>query len=421
MKELVTYALESSICLMLFWIFYAVFLRADTRHTRNRAYLLMSVVLAVLIPLLNFRLRTGSPILPPEGLAGLLLPEAHITGSGTGAGLLADPAALITLVYITGAAVSGALFLTVGLRLLWMIAVSGNQGKIIRYEDDRPVCYSAFGYIFISSSIPAPDAERMIAHERNHLSRLHHIDLCITGLVNILQWFNPAAYLLRRSLMAVHEYEADSECINLGEEVTSYQQLLVSAVLNTRLSLISNTFSKSSLLKNRIIMMTKKKNGSTASLKLIMAIPLAALMIFAFSCKQTESQKIDSSGPEPVIEKSGLVYDTSGTSTDKNVFMVVEEMPTFPGGDSALLSYVYKNIKYPEDAKSKGIEGRVILRFVVDKLGNVTDIVVVRSVDPLLDQAAYEVLKNCPQWNPGKQGGLPVDVYYSIPIQFALR
>ncbi|HSO78402.1 MAG TPA: hypothetical protein VLQ76_07530, partial [Bacteroidales bacterium] len=209
MKELMTYALESSVCLLLFWCFYAAFLSGDTQHGRNRTYLLLSVILAALIPLLNFRLRSGSPIIPVEGLAQLLLPEVRVTGTGTGAGLFADPAALIVLVYGTGAAVSAVLFLSAVLRLLWLITTRGNPDKIISCIDDRHVCYSAFGYIFISNSIPKQDAERMIAHERNHLSRLHHIDLCITAIVTVLQWFNPAAYLLRRSLMAVHEYEAD--------------------------------------------------------------------------------------------------------------------------------------------------------------------------------------------------------------------
>ena len=418
MKELVTYALESSICLLLFWIFYAVFLSGDTQHVRNRTYLLLSVTLAALIPLLNLRLRSGSQILLPEGLAGLLLPEVRFTGSGTGAGLFADPVTMIVFVYITGAAVSATLFLSTGFRLLWLIATRGNPDKIITCEDDRPVCYSAFGYIFISGSIPQPDADRMIAHERNHLSRLHHIDLCIIGIVTVLQWFNPAAYLIRRSLMAVHEYEADSECINLGEEVTSYQQLLVSAVLNTRLSLISNTFSKSSLLKNRIIMMTKKKSGSISSLKLLLAVPLAASLLFAFSCNDLRKE----TAPAEPIDPTVGFYDSILLD---NVYNVVSEIPVFgidaAKSDENLFKWVLENLKYPQEAKEKGITGKVILSFIVDENGNVIRPEVIKSADPLLDQAAIDMLRKSPKWQPGINNGKPVKVKMALPVSFALN
>ncbi len=418
MKELVTYALESSACLLLFWLFYAAFLSGDTQHVRNRTFLLLSVTLAALIPLLNFRLRTGSPIIPAEGLARLLLPEIRVTGSATGAGLFADPVALIVFVYITGVAISATLFLSAGFRLLWLITTRGNHDKIITCEDDRPVCYSAFGYIFISGSIPKQDAERMIAHERNHLSRLHHIDLCITAIVTVLQWFNPAAYLIRRSLMAVHEYEADSECINLGEEVTSYQQLLVSAVLNTRLSLISNTFSKRSLLKNRIIMMTKKKSGSISSLKLLLAVPLAAFLFFTFSCNDMRKE---TAPPEPIDPALG-VYDSI---LKDNVFNVPSEMPVF-GTDAGksmenLVQWINLNLKYPDEAKEKGIMGKVILTFIVDENGNIIQPEVVRSADPLLDQAALDMIGKSPKWQPGLYNGKPVKVKMALPVSFALN
>jgi TonB family protein len=418
MKELLTYALESSICLLLFWFFYAAFLSGDTQHVRNRTYLLLSVTLAALIPLMNFRMITGSPVIPVDGLVRLLLPEVRITGSGSGAGLFADPVTLIVIVYLTGAAVSATLFLSTGIRLLWLIATRANQNKIITCQDDRPVCYSAFGYIFISGSIPKQDAERMIAHERNHLSRLHHIDLCITAIITVLQWFNPAAYLVRRSLMAVHEYEADSECLNLGEEVTSYQQLLVSAVLNTRLSLISNTFSKSSLLKNRIIMMTKKKSGSNSSLKLLLAVPLAAFLFFTFSCNDMRKE----TAPVEPIDPTVGFYDSILLD---NVYNVVTELPVF-GTDAAksnenLFKWILENLKYPQEAKEKGITGKVILSFIVDENGNIIRTEVIKSADPLLDQAAIDLLIKSPKWQPGLNNGKPVKVKMALPVSFALN
>ncbi len=342
----------------------------------------------------------------------------RVTGSGTGAGLFADPVSVIVFVYITGAAVSAILFLSTGFRLLWLITTRGNHDKIITCEDDRPVCYSAFGYIFISDSIPKQDAERMIAHERNHLSRLHHIDLCIAAIVTVLQWFNPAAYLIRRSLMAVHEYEADSKCIILGEEVTSYQLLLVSAVLNTRLSLISNTFSEKSLLKNRIIMMTKKKSGSISSLKLLLAVPLAAFLFFTFSCNDMRKE----TAPAEPIDPTVGFYDSILLD---NVYNVVTEMPVFgidaAKSDENLFKWILENLKYPSAAKEKGITGKVILTFIVDENGNTIRPEVVKSADPLLDQAALDMIGKLPKWQPALNNGKPVKVKMALPLSFALN
>ena len=103
------------------------------------------------------------------------------------------------------------------------------------------------------------------------------------------------------------------------------------------------------------------------------------------------------------------------------VFAVVEEMPNYPGGDLELLKNITKNITYPPEAKEQGVQGKVILRFVVTAEGKVEDISVVRGVHPLLDAEAIRVMSKVSDWIPGKQGGRPVDVYYSVPISFALK
>ena len=105
----------------------------------------------------------------------------------------------------------------------------------------------------------------------------------------------------------------------------------------------------------------------------------------------------------------------------KDVFVVVEEMPQFPGGDTALMNFIFRNVQYPKEAKEKGIQGRVIIRFAVSYLGGIEQIGVIKGVDPLLDAEAIRVIKMLPDWKPGKQGGKPVNVWYSIPVTFALK
>ena len=103
------------------------------------------------------------------------------------------------------------------------------------------------------------------------------------------------------------------------------------------------------------------------------------------------------------------------------VFDVVEEMPSFPGGQGALMSYLYSNTKYPVVAQENGVQGRVIISFVVERDGSISDVKVARSVDPSLDREAQRVVKSMPRWSPGKQNGSTVRVKYTVPVVFRLQ
>jgi len=103
------------------------------------------------------------------------------------------------------------------------------------------------------------------------------------------------------------------------------------------------------------------------------------------------------------------------------VFVVVEEMPSFPGGEQALMEFIYSHIEYPEIAKENNIQGRVVVRFCVTYKGTVDQVSIIKGVDPSLDNEAIRVIKMLPTWKPGKQGGKPVNVWYSVPINFQLK
>ena len=102
------------------------------------------------------------------------------------------------------------------------------------------------------------------------------------------------------------------------------------------------------------------------------------------------------------------------------VYDVVEQMPQFPGGQAAMMKFIADSLRYPSVAFENGIEGRVIVKFVVDCEGNIVNPLVVRSVDPLLDREAIRLVKSMPKWIPGRQNGKPVCVIYNVPIRFKL-
>ena len=116
-------------------------------------------------------------------------------------------------------------------------------------------------------------------------------------------------------------------------------------------------------------------------------------------------------------------FMTSTAQTKKNdmVFDVVEVMPQFPGGQIAMLQYIMKNIKYPEQAMKEGIQGRVAVRFIVEKDGSISDVKPILSVHPLLNKEAVRVVESMPKWTPGKQNGKPVRVRFNVPVMFKLN
>ena len=106
---------------------------------------------------------------------------------------------------------------------------------------------------------------------------------------------------------------------------------------------------------------------------------------------------------------------------DNKIFEVVEQKPSFPGGDGALMSWLSQNIKYPSIAAEVGVQGRVIVQFVVEKDGSITDVKIAKSVDPSLDKEAARVIKSMPHWIAGRQNGSPVRVRFTVPVTFKLQ
>jgi TonB family protein len=120
-------------------------------------------------------------------------------------------------------------------------------------------------------------------------------------------------------------------------------------------------------------------------------------------------------------ENGQVVKEESRNESEIKPFAVVEEMPVFPGGDYALLKYIGEKTIYPETAKAQNVQGKVIIRFCVTAEGGVSQISVLKGVSPDLDAEAMRVVKTLPVFNPGKQGGKPVPVWYMVPITFTLR
>ncbi len=216
---------------------------------------------------------------------------------------------------------------------------------------------------------------------------------------------------------------------------------------------MANSFTHSNL-KKRITMMLQKKSNSRARLKYAYILPLAVATVTAFAhpeiskqfeeissakvshfafttstnevknLPETTTSLLQENIPEmeftvkPVDKTKS--YPVSNATPQDSVFIAVEHMPEFPGGTSAMTKWVMKNLSYPESAAYKGIQGNVICSYIIEKDGSVSDIQVVRSIDPALDEEAKRVLMNLPKFTPGRHKGKEVRVKCSVPVRFTL-
>jgi len=165
-------------------------------------------------------------------------------------------------------------------------------------------------------------------------------------------------------------------------------------------------------------MKTRRNNPRQLILKILIVVPVVAVLIISVSsCGKSKSPELLLSDiappPPPPPIPSSLTADS--------IYQSADEMPLIPGGEAALFDYINANIIYPYAAKTKGIQGKIIVRFIVDAAGNVGSATILKGADPLLDEEALRVVRKLPKFKPGVKDGKAVAVYYVIPINFTLK
>ena len=272
--------------------------------------------------------------------------------------------------------------------------------------------FSFFRWIFVSPVNKTPSQlQQILMHEQAHVAQWHSADALLSQLFVAVFWFNPVAWLMRLQVRNNLEYLADRSVINGGTDKKAYQYHLLAVAYRTNVATITNNFNVLPL-KKRIKMMNKQTSNPLARFKYLLFVPLAvALLAMNSTAMRANVQK-------KVVKTTKVTKKTS--ATDK-VYEVCEQMPTFPGGDAALMKYLSENVKYPALAIKAQEQGRVVVSFTVEKDGAISDVKVARTVTPSLDAEAVRVVKAMPKWTPGKQGGQLVRVRYNVPVSFKLN
>jgi TonB family protein len=428
MNTLFIYMVKVAVYLFAFYLVYSIMLSRDTSYSRNRIFILLSLGSALIFPLIT--LQTLKPL--NIQFFGKFLSDVFVTATYNGTKVSNSVSSgngyleMIYSIYIIGVIVFVVKLLIDLFNLMFLIIRQKDEGsRIIRFHGFNTSGFSAMGYIFINIRLSPEEAGEIIRHEQNHLKQNHFIDIIFIEFVKAFQWFNPVVYLFNRSLRAVHEYQADQECLSSGVPIVNYQSLLLSQVFKSRAFNLTNSFSNPSLIKKRMVMMTKQRTSAIASAKMLIAVPVIAFIFLAISASKAELMPPP---PPPPPSQSSELKDNPKVVMEEPIkepnevpYVVVEEMPMFPGGDAALLKYIGENTRYPELAKEHNIQGRVIIRFCVTSKGSVSQISVLKGIDPELDKEAIRVVKTLPSFKPGSQGGKPVPVWYMVPISFNLK
>ncbi|MFA5329361.1 MAG: M56 family metallopeptidase [Prolixibacteraceae bacterium] len=482
MISFVNYLFESGISLSLFALVYFLFLRRETFFNVNRWFLLIAVIFSAVLPLLHIPFYAPQPTVLAEIT---ITPYVNLLSAVTiygatlthGAERFVLTYSLFGYIYLVGALFFAAKLFVQIYQIYRLIAKNRvvSNGKIKMVFLEREISpFSFLNYIFVGNNLRNTKGwEKMVEHEKQHIQQGHSVDVLVLEFVAVFQWFNPFFWMFRRALRENHEFLADHAVISKGTAASWYKQILINQYVGDQI-VLANNFNYS-LIKTRIKMISKIKSRKIASFKILIGFVLAVSLVAAFACEQKDSVKTEntSSGKTVSLDFDGHALQINGDSVgieklqdliqaagdyqivknsttgalelksksnkvdevvavsynkqeksaqeSSDVFVIVDTMPVYSGGDPALRKFIAQNVKYPSEASKKGIQGKVYVNFVVEKDGSVGMVKIVRGVDPSLDKEALRVVSLLSKWTPGMQKGQPVRVAYTMPINFALQ
>lgn len=407
MTAFLLYMLRSGLYLSVFYAFYLLVMRRTTFFRLNRLALLLGSALCALLPLLQVR---SAPLVAAAG-------PLSIVGRGDASQaetVASFPwSALLLALYIAGmCAVAG--YTVISVVQLHRRVASGTKTRIqgfitVILAQDMPSF--TFGKTIFIGRRDLEESPAIFAHETQHVTCRHYLDLFLFRVVQILWWWNPLVWIVRTELGLLHEYEADEGVIQKGIDATQYQLLLVRKAVGEQRFSLSSGFQHAQL-KNRIEMMLKPTTCGRMRLAYLALIPVLAVLVYA--CNSPKKNKTAA----PVQAE-----EAAAPEVDPLPFDTVEVKPSFNGGDAnEFAQWVNAHLNYPDAAKTAGVQGRVLIQFTVNADGSMSNAKVLRGVSPELDEESLRVVSSCPiKWTPGTQDGKPVPVTFNFPIVYKLK
>lgn len=450
MTEFLIYQGKAAIALAVFYMFYRLLLSKETFHHFNRIVLLGTAALSLVLPLcvITFKevvvvpaMRASSETFTGE-LAGTaaIVPEVSEPIWPVILCSLSALGALAVLVHVVFSIVGIRRMIRSGSRQ----ALESGETLIITETDTAP--FSWMKYIVISREDYESGYSQILTHEKAHIVLRHSWDILFVDMITALQWFNPAIWMLKADLRALHEFEADDAVLRSGAKIKEYQYLLIRKAVSKSGYSVANSFNHSTL-KARITMMLNKKSSRMSAWKALYVIPLVGISLAATAETRVNYQYEDQTPDNTeLVEKysTPIDKDTKISFKEKNLKngrvtvdeenevvtmiyygldgkegdeLIQNREPRFQGGGMLeFQKWVRDHIKYPEGVTS---EGRVDVSFTVSKDGGVTDVKILRGADAKLNEEAIRVVESSGNgWVPAIKDGKKISITMLIPIIF---
>ena len=398
------YLIELSVIHTALILGYWLFLRKERQYAIMRFYLIGSTILALTIPLLKLSglLFGGEETMMTVWLAPMPLGTAIVAPTSELSiwSQLLIGICVSTSVFFLFKLISGALYLIL---LEQKSSHEKFNGLYIRRAPNIDGSFTFFNWIFISDQIGKDQREydMILKHEKAHVSLGHSYDLMFFELFKVCFWYLPSTWFMLKEIKKIHEYQADA-CALKTCNVDQYSSILISSILKSNGLSLASSFHDGLIFKRLKAMKQQAKKVSPWKLGLLGSLSVILLVVFA--CNEDTGQKAKDSA------------DQNG-----EVFTVVEELPQYPGGMDALYKYVAGALKYPKQARTLGVEGRVNVQFVIEKDGSITDVKAIDGIGAGCDAEAVRVVQNAASFTPGIQRGKAVRVRMVMPIVFKLN
>jgi len=477
MAVFIRYLLLANIFLLLLSLFFRLFLSKENWFKTNRMVLMIGIFLSLTIPMIQF------DILPSPEKALIVIPElmvhantikpdfilGEITIYGTAPKVI-PWLSIIEGIYIIGSIIMLLIFINKLTSIKSLQRTHPMKWYNNLFITILPQQFQSFSFLS-TVYYPGPlklenkQTDLILEHERIHIQQKHSWDLICLEVIQLLFFYNPAVYSLRKQLILTHEYIADQAVA--CTDIKHYTLTLFNSFFNVPNLALSHAFNQSSTLKKRFIMLQKTTKNRWSAYRYMMLVPMigAFLALSAFTTvsaqeKKTEAVKrtkeevakevveiklaeegFDKKDIQEIQRRIDQINKDVNSSralelelakkrmaqlgeeeAESEVFFIVEEMPEFQGkGLENFRYWVQENITYPDLAKQNGISGTVYCQFIVGTGGNVESIKIIRGVDPILDDEVVRVLNTAPAWQAGKQRGKNVKVSMAIPVKFNLN
>lgn len=416
------------LCLQgLLYLLYWFLLRGDTFFHLQRSYLLTALIFSQFIPFLSIPILGDSPLLYSTQLETFEFLSSGLSEQYELIQIVSPSywGFLLLFIYVAG--------LTWKSRGLWQSLTwirSLEKGAHIQYFEGVKVLYtqqehppfSALEKIYLPKQKGRGLDERLMVlrHEQSHVQLNHSLDLCLLEILSCLYWFNPILFFYRRSLITIHEYQAD-EAVLIHTDIQLYgQKLIEQSICAKELPGVHYFFT--SQIKNRIKMMTKKRSNDSTKWKYIAVIPVFFALFCTIACEKEELMET----PEEIITEieekkvEGKVDQQASLLSCNKMDSKDLTSCTMTG----IMQFLGSNLKYPTSAKDSGLEGKVIASFVISSTGTMKDIAIKRSLSKDCDEEVIRVLEEMAKsqsWNAAQKDGKSVASEMMLPVAFKLN